>query len=152
GQRRVAGVSAFGFSGTNAHVVLEEAPPVSPKAPGPERPRHLLGLSARTESALREVARRHADHLAAHAEDAANLAHTINIGRAHQAHRRALSFRDVDELRRQLEGVATTGEPEGVVAGALEGTDRPRVVFLFTGQGSQYPGMGRTLYETQPTF
>ena len=153
GRKRIAGVSAFGFSGTNAHVVLEEPPSATrPEGAGLERPRHLLALSARSEKALRALARRHSEHLAAHAEGDAHVAYSVNTGRAHQLHRRALSFQSGEELRRQLAGLAEGQEPEGVQAGVLEGTDRPRVVFLFTGQGAQHAGMGRTLYETQPTF
>ena len=152
GRRRVAGVSGFGFSGTNAHVLLEEPPADEPRTAGVERPRHVLALSARTEGALRELAGRHAAHLASHTEDAADVAHTANTGRAHLAHRRALGFCTGEELRQQLAVLASGSEPRGAQAGALEGTDRPRVVFLFTGQGAQYAGMGRGLYETQPTF
>jgi malonyl CoA-acyl carrier protein transacylase len=132
--------------------VVEEPPLVAAPPPAPERPRHLLALSARTESALRELARQHAAHLAVQAEDAASVAYAINTGRAHLAHRRALSFSGTEDLREQLAMVAAGNEPANAMAGALEGTDRPRVVFLFTGQGAQYAGMGRSLYETQPTF
>jgi acyl transferase domain-containing protein/predicted O-methyltransferase YrrM/acyl carrier protein len=151
GRRRIAGVSAFGFSGTNAHVIVEEPPAVAAPV-ALARPRHLLALSARTESALRELARRHSVHLAAHPEDPANVAYTVNTGRSHLDHRRALSFRGAEELGQQLATLAAGSEPENAMAGALEGTDRPRVVFLFTGQGAQYAGMGRALYETQPAF
>ena len=152
GRPRIAGVSAFGFSGTNAHVVVEAAPAPEPRANDAERPLHLLAFSARTEGALREQAGRWARHLASHHESAADVAHTANAGRAHLTHRRALLFRSSDELRGQLAALAAGSDAAGIQSGTLEATDRPRIAFLFTGQGAQYAGMGRALYETQPTF
>ncbi len=138
-ERRVAGVSAFGASGTNAHVVLEEAPATAAEASSP-RSCHLFTLSARTGSALRELARRSAERLDG-ALAPASVARTLNAGRARFRHRLAIVASSVDELRRALE----TGE--GRVAG-----EPPRVAFLFAGQGGQRAGAGRELYATEPVF
>ncbi len=146
GRPRRAAVSSFGMGGTNAHVILEQAPPQEPS--GPSRPWQLLVLSARSESALAASAARLADHLESHPETPlADAAHTLQVGRRRHAHRRTLVCRDRDEAVAALRGerperVASTFDPE---------TGRP-VVFLFSGQGSQYPGMGRDLYESEKVF
>jgi acyl transferase domain-containing protein len=148
--QRIAGVSSFGFSGTNAHVIVEEAP-VRPPAPADaRRPLSLLALSAKTETALAELARRYADRLSADATTpVADLCFSANSGRSHFSHRLAA----VAETR---EGIADrlTDFVEGIPGDepAVGHGDNADVVFLFTGQGSQRVGMARELYETQPTF
>lgn len=145
------GTSSFGFGGTNAHVILEEAPP----APAPEetlqRPLHVMTLSARTSGALDELAGRYAKHLAEHLDESlANIAYTANVGRAHFNHRLAVVAADAQEAQRRLAEYRPDALPPGMVRG--EATATHRVAMLFTGQGSQYAGMGRALYETQPEF
>ncbi|MEU2221534.1 alpha/beta fold hydrolase [Streptomyces sp. NPDC018347] len=162
-QPRFAGVSSFGASGTNAHVVLEEAPWADGPPPVPDRPEHLVTLSARSPEALRDLARRWERALAAEAADAgdssrdgsaalAGLAATANRGRARFAHRLAVRADSPDvlreRLRRHLEGEETTG----VRSGAAPTGRRPKVGFLFTGQGAQYQGMALELYRTDPGF
>ncbi|AKT35905.1 type I polyketide synthase [Chondromyces crocatus] len=143
---RRAGVSSFGFGGTNAHVVLEE-PPTSPSdAPSP-RPAALLLLSARSEEALDAASQRLATHLAhpPHARQPAlaDVAFTLHAGRHAFAHRRALVARDTEAAIAALRaGDTLTGEARA---------DR-RVAFLFPGQGAQRVGMGRALYQVEPTF
>jgi amino acid adenylation domain-containing protein len=141
GPRR-AGVSSFGIGGTNAHAVLEEAPPRG-HAPGP-RPFHLLTLSARTPAALREMASRLAAHLeAAPSTDLADAAYTLQVGRAAFPHRRALAAASAEDAAAKLR--AGFAEPAAA-------PDARPVAFLFPGQGSQYPGMGRELYATERAF
>ncbi len=150
---RIAGVSSFGFSGTNVHVVIAEAPKVEPPAPQAERPQHIVTLSARSESALNAKI----DQLADSVERLENvrladLAHTANVGRAQFSHRLTVRAATIEELRGGLEQ-ARRGESGNVVKrGALEQRDEPRVAFLFTGQGAQYVGMARALYDTHPKF
>ena len=151
--RRVAGVSSFGFGGTNAHVVLESAPVREPRRAVVERPLHLLSLSAKSESALRALAGRLADHLGSTPDlSLADVSFTANIGRSHFAHRLAIVGAGGDAAREQLMA-AHAGRPSASVRlGRASAAARPRVAFLFTGQGSQYVGMARSLFETQPTF
>ena len=151
--KRIAGVSSFGFSGTNAHVILEEAPIVSPKTSSDERPLHLLTLSARTEPALSRLIERYALRIETDEQVVlADLCHTANVGRAHLGHRLALTGADAEAMAGKLRESRSDKPSPGVVRGCCEETDRPKIAFLFTGQGSQYIGMGRRLYETSPTF
>ncbi|AKT41320.1 hybrid non-ribosomal peptide synthetase/type I polyketide synthase [Chondromyces crocatus] len=150
---RRAGVSAFGFGGTNAHVVLEEAPSAPPRPAGPERPLHLFTFSAHTPEVLDQLARRVSAHLGAAPPSAlGDLCFTANAGRAHLDHRVAIVAGSHEELRERL-GAFRRGEPTpGVHHGAVEHGSPPRLAFLFTGQGAQHVGMGLRLYETQPVF
>ncbi|HLM55061.1 MAG TPA: MupA/Atu3671 family FMN-dependent luciferase-like monooxygenase, partial [Pyrinomonadaceae bacterium] len=156
GVPRFAGVSSFGFGGTNAHVVLEEAPAVPEEAPAAakaERPLHLLTLSAQSDNALRELARRYAGHLPLHAGQALpDVCFTANAGRARFRHRLALTCETREQLARRLRAYADEGRADGLRQGHMTGRRSSRTAFLFTGQGAQYPGMGRELYETQPSF
>ncbi|TCP59152.1 acyl transferase domain-containing protein [Tumebacillus sp. BK434] len=146
GPRR-AGVSSFGFGGTNAHVVLEEAP--EPEPSGLSREWQLLILSAKTETALQAATERLAAHLQATEQELADVAYTLQRGRKAFAHRRIVVCQDGAEaadllLSRDPKRVLTSVRPEG--AGK-----RP-VAFLFSGTGSQYVNMARDLYETEPLF
>jgi acyl transferase domain-containing protein len=150
---RFVGVSSFGFGGTNAHVVLEEAP-ISEPAPGEvERPLHLLTLSGKTQEALKQVAVRYADYLAANPSVAlADVCFSANTGRSHFNHRLSVVAGWVTQARKHLRAFIAGQEPTGVFKGQVLSTNKPKLAFLFTGQGSQYIGMGRQLYETQPSF
>ena len=161
-ERRIAGVSAFGFSGTNAHVVLEEPP--SPPSPLPqgegrsqERPLHILTLSAKNEAALRELAGRYQQALNQSlnhsiTQSLPDLAFTANTGRAKLPVRLAILAEDISQAQQKLTAFLQGQELPGLIRGDVPGGDPPKVAFLFTGQGAQYVGMGRQLYETQPTF
>jgi acyl transferase domain-containing protein/SAM-dependent methyltransferase/acyl carrier protein len=152
--KRLAGVSSFGFSGTNAHVVLEEASEEEACGAGEvDRPGHVLTLSARSEEALRELAGSYGDYLTEHAEvSLADVCFTAGSGRSHFEHRLAAVAGSVEEVRGRLERYVEGRSVPGLVTGSRKRGDGPQVAFLFTGQGSQYVGMGRELYETQPTF
>ena len=146
GKLRRAGVSAFGIGGTNAHVVLEEAPAPEPVAPS--RPWQLLLLSARSEAALDNLTASLATHLEEHPETSlADAAYTLQVGRKVHEHRRAVLCRDVEHARQALGGLA----PEAVSTGFSPGRERA-AAFLFSGQGAQYAGMGRDLYAAEPRF
>jgi myxalamid-type polyketide synthase MxaB len=153
GNRRIAGVSSFGFSGTNAHVVLEEAPAV-PQATLPvDRPMHLLPLSAKSAPALGELAARYAAYLREHPEaNLGDVCFTAATGRSHFGHRMCVVADSPPIARQRLEAFVAGQEAEGVYSGQPGGCSPPKIAWLFTGQGSQRPGMGRHLYETQPTF
>jgi acyl transferase domain-containing protein len=141
-----AGVSSFGIGGTNAHVVLEEAPPRAES--GPARPFHLLALSAPSASGLDASTLRHAEHLERHPEiDIADVAYTLLVGRKTFRHRRVAVCADAQDCVELLRA-----RPQGRVHdGAREARHR-RVVFLCSGQGSQYAGMAAGLYRDEPFF
>ena len=146
GGPRRAGVSAFGMGGTNAHVILEEAP-ARPTAE-PSRPWQLLLLSARTPAALESATANLAGHLEAHPGlDLGDVAHTLEVGRKAFDHRRAVVCRDLADAVETLRTLA----PERTATGVSRGQDRP-VAFLFSGQGAQYSGMGAGLYGAEPAY
>ncbi|CDO30784.1 type I polyketide synthase [Mycolicibacterium porcinum] len=159
GQPRIAGVSSFGFAGTNAHVILEEAPeqpapPVAaPEAAGPGEGKRfsLLPLSARTPAALVQLAGQYRSWLTAHPEATlADVCLTAGVGRAHLEHRAALVVNSREAAVELLGALADDRPAPGLVRG--ESHDTPKTAWLFTGQGSQYPGMARELYDTEPVF
>ncbi|BAZ33696.1 amino acid adenylation domain-containing protein (plasmid) [Cylindrospermum sp. NIES-4074] len=152
GNRRLAGVSSFGFSGTNAHVVLEEAPVVKQQTVKVKRTRQILTLSAKSDTALRQLAKSYADFLGNCAETSlANICYTANTGRSHFEYRLAVIAESATQLREQLDAFAINKEAVELLQGSI-GETTPKIAFLFTGQGSQYVGMGRELYQTQPAF
>lgn len=151
---RYAVINSFGVSGTNAHLIVGEPPRPEAIAPlYPERPRHLLPLSAKSTEALRRSAAEYAAHLAAHPDlDPADVCYTAATGRSRYRERLAVVGADLGELRARLDEVAGRRAGPGVVSGRAPADASPRLGFLFTGQGSQCVGMGRALYERQPAF
>ena len=143
---RRAGISSFGIGGTNAHVILE-APPVV-EAGGASRPWQVLALSARTGSALDAATAKLAAHLRCHPDlNLADVAYTLQIGRQSFTHRRALVCRDRADALNALEHL----DPARIWTSYYERGRRP-VVFLFPGQGAQYPRMAAPLYQAEPVF
>jgi len=141
-----AGVSSFGIGGTNAHVVLQEAPETEPS--GLSRPRQLLLLSAKTKSALDAATANLRDHLTQHpAINIADAAYTLQTGRKAFNHRRFIVCDDVGDAVQRLKSL----DPQHVKTHHLESRD-PEVVFMFPGQGAQYVNMGLNLYEHEPVF
>ncbi|NEQ79120.1 MAG: SDR family oxidoreductase [Moorea sp. SIO2I5] len=144
GTPRRAGVSSFGIGGTNAHVVLEEAPAIEPS--GTSRPWQLLLLSAKTSSALESATANLSQHL--HSElNLADIAYTLSLGRRTFNHRRMLVCRDIEQAKNAL----STLEPKRVFTQFQEPGARP-VVFMFSGQGAQYVNMAQELYQNETTF
>jgi acyl transferase domain-containing protein/acyl-CoA synthetase (AMP-forming)/AMP-acid ligase II/NADPH:quinone reductase-like Zn-dependent oxidoreductase/acyl carrier protein/NADP-dependent 3-hydroxy acid dehydrogenase YdfG len=146
GGRRAIAVNSFGFGGTNAHAVLEPARPLAPSENAVERPLHPILVSGHTTRSLQDNAQRIAHALASYGdEELPNIAHTLACGREHHALRAGFFAADLASARAGLaEIAAATPEPPP--------RDAPRVAFVFTGQGAQYSGMGRVLYETQPVY
>ena len=143
---RRAGVSSFGVGGTNAHVVLEEAPEAVPS--GPSRSAQLLLVSAKSGEALEKATANLAEHLRGHpAADLADVAYTLQTGRRRFAHRRMLVCGGASDAIRLL----SAGDPKGVLTRAEEGP-APSIAFLFPGQGAQLVNMARGLYEAEPAF
>lgn len=159
---KIAGVSSFGFSGTNAHVVLQEAAaPQGESGRGEEgeRGRYLLTLSAKTEEALRAVAKRYQTYLQTTPESLADLCFTANTGRSHFKHRLSMVLANKNEaassklaLARRLAAFVAGEQVAQLAQGTVPQTGTSKIAFLFTGQGAQYVGMGRELYQTEPVF
>ena len=146
GTPRRAGVSSFGIGGTNAHLVLEEAP--TPQSSSESRSWQLLVLSAKTESALETATANLATYLEHHPENnLADVAYTLSKGRKAFSHRRVLIAQNTDEASRALHSL----DPTSVLTHSQASKDQP-VVFMFSGQGSQYVNMGLELYQTEPSF
>ncbi|MBU8897886.1 type I polyketide synthase [Corallococcus sp. M34] len=153
-QRRIAGVTAFGFNGANAHVLIEEAPTLEGE-PSAELPAtQLLTLSARTAPALRELAQRYVTHLSP--DDAspapfANVCFTANTGRVTFSHRLALVASNAAEARRSL-AAFIDGTEAGAGRWAGTGRQRPRLLFLFGGANGEGLEWGSALLESEPSF
>lgn len=146
GTPRRAGVSSFGIGGTNAHLVLEEAP--TREASSTFRPWQLLMLSAKTNSALDAATTNLAAQLQQHPEiNIADAAYTLQVGRTAFEHRRILVCQGIDDAVKAL----STPETQPVFTHYQELTQRS-VVFMFSGQGAQYVNMAKELYQVEPTF
>ncbi|MDJ1179178.1 condensation domain-containing protein [Roseofilum sp. BLCC_M91] len=154
GTPRRAGVSSFGIGGTNAHLVLEEAPRQGNPQDPLERSVHLLTLSAKTQKALEELVSRYCDYLGTHPEsDLADICYTANTGRVHFNHRLAVIANSQTELAKKLHQFLGEDEATGIFSRELsKEITATKVAFLFTGQGSQYLNMARKLYEQAPVF
>ncbi len=139
---RIGGVSSFGVSGTNAHVIVGEAPPVANQPDHtPIRSHHLLTISAKSEPALRDYVKKYRTFLAENPDvNLADLAYTSHVGRTHFDYRASFVADSAETLKSQLHAPRTTHHAP------------PKTAFLFTGQGSQYVNMGRELYDTEPLF
>ena len=146
GPLRRAGVSSFGIGGTNAHVILEEAPPRAKS--GPSRRHQLVLLSAKSAEALAETSTKHSRFVKEHPDvNLADLAYTLDVGRKAHSHRMAAVCQNAEELVAALEA-PDTNRRRSAVAGPVP----PRAIFMFTGQGSQYVNMGRDLYFSETVF
>ncbi len=152
GYPRRAGVSAFGIGGTNAHVVLEEAPKLKSKLQHPKsnRPWQLLILSARTDTALETATIQLVEHLKQQPNlNLADVAYTYQVGRRAFNHRRMLVCKTLAEA---IKALSTQDEVKPVFSHTVKDNEKPSVVFMFSGQGAQYVNMGWALYQTEPLF
>ena len=142
---RIAAVSSFGFSGTNAHIILEEAPAQANPAPDSARPIQVLAISAKSSTALGKLVTAYHKLLEHHPEmDLWDICFTANVGRSHFSSRTTFAAPDTKEMLQEIASYSGPAKPHGQKPG--------RICYLFTGQGSQYVGMGRELYEGSVVF
>ncbi len=150
---RRAGISAFGLSGTNAHIIIEEPPQLSFNPSEVDRPAHLLTLSAKSDDALDDLAQKWVNYLEKNPQlNLADLAFSANTGRGQFNHRLAILAKSTLEAKDSLTAFTQKQPCLNVFSQAVAKSRQNKIAFLFTGQGSQYADMGRQLYETQPTF
>lgn len=154
GGPRLAGISSFGFGGTNAHLIVAD-PPVTSPALAPEDAAgqaRLLPLSARSPEALHDLAVAWRDLLAAGGAPLRDLAYTAAVRRSHHSHRLAVSGDSAAELHDKLSAFLSGDSAFGLSAGQRKSGHAPAVAFLFSGQGSQWPRMGYDLLAQEPVF
>jgi malonyl CoA-acyl carrier protein transacylase len=166
---RLAGVSSFGFGGTNAHVILAEGAGSREQGAGSreqgtgnreqeisqliERPQHVLTLSAKNEKALSDLVKSYAQFVTDNPEvSLADICFTANTRRTHFNDRLAVVAESNQQLQAKLSQLATGKEVSGLWRSQVQTNSSQKIAFLFTGQGSQYVEMGAQLYQTQPTF
>jgi acyl transferase domain-containing protein/acyl carrier protein len=158
GRPRIAGISSFGFSGTNAHLIVEEAPELDRVATAPALPEQhddrrfgVLPLSARSPAALVQTADQYRRWLSAHPEATlSDVCFTAGVGRSHLEHRAALVVNSTESAKELLGALADDRPAPGLMRG--ECADTPKTAWLFPGQGTQFAGMARELFETEPVF
>jgi acyl transferase domain-containing protein/protein-L-isoaspartate O-methyltransferase len=164
GTDRHAGVSSFGFGGTNAHVILREAPvdlarrdaageaAGNGSADAEVRRPFLLPLSARTPHAVRKLVEAYIELLGGSSPPLSDICHTASVRRTHHEHRLAVVGSSPQEMGGALSAFLAGETPADVVTGHADPDARRRLVWVFSGQGSQWPEMGRTLLEREPVF
>jgi len=151
GELALAGINSFGFGGTNAHVVVEEAPQ-KVKSRQLKRPLQLLTISAKSDKALQELAQSYQMLLEDPLVNTKDVCFTANTKRSHFNHRLAIVADSKASMRDRLAAYTSKNEIAGVVGNQVTEKTPPKIAFLFTGQGSQYVNMGKQLYETEPLF
>ena len=166
-EQRIAGISAFGMSGTNVHLVvagspgkrwrgtmgtgLDVEPPSSVNAQVESARPELVTLTAKNEEALRQLAERYAQHLQQNdGLSLADVAFTTTCARSHFEHRAAIVTECVSDAADALQALARGGKADALFMGS--GRRAPKTAWQFTGQGSQYVGMAKGLYDTEPVF
>ncbi len=157
---RLAGVNSFGYSGTNAHAILQEAPSFHNSLPpqadfeySPVRAGDILVVSAKSASSLDELVESWLDYLGQEKNiPLRDIALTAALDRTQHSHRLAVIGTEKDEIRQKLQSFQEGRSPRGLAAGIVNTRIKPKIAFMFTGQGAQYPEMGQELYKTEPHF
>lgn len=153
---RMAGVNSFGYSGTNAHAILREPPRETAEDEDREaraRPNEIVLLSAKSKASLDDLAGQWIAHLRSEETPSlANVAFTAATGRAHLKHRVAAVGTSKSDIAGKLEAWRDGRLAKGLASGQTPHRVRPKVAFMFTGQGAQHAGMGQELYRTEARF
>jgi acyl transferase domain-containing protein/acyl carrier protein len=156
-KKRLAGVSSFGASGTNAHLIIEEAPNSPLPVLARDRNYQILSLSAKSETALKTLAANYIQYLSDYPHNKiADICFSSNFGRGQFSHRFSVVTNNHQELQRQLQAYVEDNQAfllnnnSGVFFDSIKGSSQ--IAFLCSGEGSEYPNMGQQLYETQPIF
>ena len=152
GKKRRAGISSFGFTGALAHAIIEEPPMNHTNDRMQKLPYHLLTLSAKDELALKEAV----NHMKAYLEETGNsikdICYTSNIGKSYLDYRFAVSGNNSENLLDEIKYCLEDDQKYAEVTANCRHFAPSKIVFLFTGQGSIYPGIGVNLYKTSPLF
>ncbi|MDP8241218.1 MAG: SDR family NAD(P)-dependent oxidoreductase [Candidatus Hatepunaea meridiana] len=151
-RKRYAGVSAYGFSGTNGNVVFGEAPVVTYEENSVDRPLHLLTISAREAKALEQLTSKYVQYLENNPSvNIGDFCYTAGSGRDHFNHRLCVSGQTIDDFKKHLNEFQEKGSSRQILTGKSKSKKSP-LVFLYSGQGSQYSGMTQQLYDTYKPF
>jgi acyl transferase domain-containing protein len=151
---RMAGINSFGYSGTNAHAILQQAPEKQSDGSSDivNRPDELVLFSAKSKESLENMVDQWVDYLSTTSDSLADIAFTTATGRAHLNHRIAVTATSRKEVIERLKIWRQGRISRGLATGKTHIRIKPRVAFMFTGQGAQVAGMGRELYETEARF
>lgn len=151
--KRIGGLSSFGFSGTNVHMILEDYPAPAAPQPAADQKLRLLTLSAKTEKALRALCQRYADFLSNQpASNLDEIAATANTRRAHLPYRLAVTAKTSMEAGQKLSAYTSDPDTDQIIRAAQPAARPPEITFLYTGHGAQFMQMGRELFDSEPVF
>ena len=154
GNTRIAGISAFGMSGTNAHLIVAEGPVTSSSANNQiKEPLHCFTLSAKTSSALQQLVRQYISYLQTQSQlDISDICYTVNTGRAHFEHRLAICTENTQALINQLQSFLEDNDISGVFRGNNDQFSQTKIVFVCKEFSSAFLNCSSILYDTQPVF
>lgn len=150
-KNRIAGVSSFGFGGTNAHIILKNAPDTS-RSVSKSKPHNIITLSAKNKSVLNQIVSDYETYLSDNSDlKSEDVCYSAN-SRASHNHRLAIVCTDINDLKKEIKNYRTSKDSFDIIHGVAKANHYPKIAFLFPGQGAQYIGMGKELYDTHHLF